>query len=523
MINNIFIHDAVPTWSGFLYQGQIAVYLAVKKIYELDVSGKKEEADHYAIEMEKCEDIAVVYEEKGCRQYQSIHQTKNQADQSISEYKSPLTQLMLEKGFCKKNGYGVPDAYLHVSRRVSINDGKSFEEKIEEWQSETIKFYETLCDLRRELNQGGNTDKILQNLGKCVDSQPIKINRSKYKNTLEKIKKDCNEKDLCEAKKGLTKLLLFLEQELYVPEINKDIEIYSYDASKSFSTGTEIFKYIVNYVIKYKCNSGNFTREQYEYIADKMLCFVEKKILERHQLMQEGKEASCSIPLCEFMEILDEGIERYEEEANILTLIRQYDERMEAYCSICRRKAECIGKNCRLQQPDSRRNILEKDKFVRLCYNLNPECADAITNRACLSELLNEDGMLDSVFASIKAIPEACFVEKGDKSRFEVMNHEKAAFLTAISSRHGHLTVEKIEKALSVNQDLIVNVFEADQLVTTQLEKPSSIWDNSCVKIRKSDLLTDENGEEGEEHSIYVAKKPEFIKAEHLIREIGSE
>ena len=103
------------------------------------------------------------------------------------------------------------------------------------------------------------------------------------------------------------------------------------------------------------------------------------------------------------------------------------------------------------------------------------------------------------------------------------MNHEKAAFLTAISSRHGHLTVEKIEKALSVNQDLIVNVFEADQLVTTQLEKPSSIWDNSCVKIRKSDLLTDENGEEDEEHSIYVAKKPEFIKAEHLIREIGSE
>ena len=221
------------------------------------------------------------------------------------------------------------------------------------------------------------------------------------------------------------------------------------------------------------------------------------------------------------MKILDEGIERYEEEANILTLIRKYDERIEAYCSVCQNKEECSRENCKLQQPDIRRNILEKDVFVRLCYNLNPECTDEITNRACLSELLNEDGMVDSVFTSLKAIPEKYFVAQEDKSRFEVRNHEKVAFLTAISSKHGHLAAEKIEKALSVNQDLIVNVFEADQLVTTRLKEPSSIWDSSSVKIRKDDLLTDENVEEDGEHSIYVAKKPEFITAEGLIKEIG--
>lgn len=31
-MENVFMHDAVPTWSGFLYQGRIAVYLAIKKI-----------------------------------------------------------------------------------------------------------------------------------------------------------------------------------------------------------------------------------------------------------------------------------------------------------------------------------------------------------------------------------------------------------------------------------------------------------------------------------------------------------
>lgn len=452
MINNIFIHDAVPTWSGFLFQGQIAVYLAVKKIYELDASGKREEVDCYAVEMEKCEDIAIVYEKKGCKQYCSIHQAKNYEKQRIGDYKSPLTQLMLEKGFCQKNGYGVPDAYLHVSRQVLINPGETFEEKMAEWQSEISMFYKKLCEINEELNQDKVTDEIVGRLGNCVNNQPIAFNRAEYKGILEKVKKACDEEDLHKAKTGLAELLFFLRQKLYVLEINKDVKIYSYDGN-TYCTGTEIFTYIVEYVSKYKCNRKKLSREQYEYIADKMLCFIEKKILKRHQRMQEGQEASHSIPLCEFMKILDESIEKYEEEANILTLIRQYDERLEAYCSICQRKEECLGENCRLQKPDSRRNVLEKDTFVRLCYNLNPECADAITDRACLNKLLNEDGMLDSVFTSIKAIPEVCFVDKADKSRFEVMNHEKVAFLTAISSKHGQLTVEKIEKALSANQD----------------------------------------------------------------------
>ena len=159
-----------------------------------------------------------------------------------------------------------------------------------------------------------------------------------------------------------------------------------------------------------------------------------------------------------------------------------------------------------------------KSTLLHLLSGLDKPTSGSLT---CLSELLNEDGMVDSVFTSLKAIPEKYFVAQEDKSRFEVRNHEKVAFLTAISSKHGHLAAEKIEKALSVNQDLIVNVFEADQLVTTRLKEPSSIWESSSVKIRKDDLLTDENVEEDGEHSIYVAKKPEFITAEGLIKEIG--
>ena len=33
--DNIFIHDAVPTWSGFLYEGRFASYFSLKLINDL--------------------------------------------------------------------------------------------------------------------------------------------------------------------------------------------------------------------------------------------------------------------------------------------------------------------------------------------------------------------------------------------------------------------------------------------------------------------------------------------------------
>ena len=47
-MKNVFEHDAIPTWSGFIYQGRIAAYLAIKKIIELRNGNKISEIDKYA-------------------------------------------------------------------------------------------------------------------------------------------------------------------------------------------------------------------------------------------------------------------------------------------------------------------------------------------------------------------------------------------------------------------------------------------------------------------------------------------
>ena len=137
-MENVFEHDAIPTWSGFIYQGRIAAYLAIKKIIELRDDNKVSEVDKYAIEMEKCEDIAIVYQcEKEKREYISIHQVKNEKENALGAYKKPLIQLMLEKGYYTKDNGDAPDAYLHIANRVRIQN-KDFEteylENIKNWK-----------------------------------------------------------------------------------------------------------------------------------------------------------------------------------------------------------------------------------------------------------------------------------------------------------------------------------------------------------------------------------------------------
>ena len=106
---NIFIHDATPTWSGFIYQGEVAIYLALHKICELRDEGLPQEVikSEYRLEVEKGEDIAIVKVNGNYRQYLSIHQVKNQKDTSIYKYKNPLIQLMLEKVFGKREAWGI--------------------------------------------------------------------------------------------------------------------------------------------------------------------------------------------------------------------------------------------------------------------------------------------------------------------------------------------------------------------------------------------------------------------------------
>lgn len=525
MKENIFTHDATPTWSGFIYQGEIAVYLAVKKICELRDKDKLEMdaiCSNYQIEVENCEDVAIVQVDDSGKNYLSIHQVKNQKDKSLGAYRSPLVQLMLEKGFHNKNKVGKPEAYLHVSNEMSVNSNE-ISESLEEWKDSILKFYNNIKIFIKKLEEG---DKItvFQDLKELVKKEPIKFNREEYKKNLTDIIKICDENnDMSKLKQILQNLLDFLEQQLAVDSIDKDVQVYKYEDGSTYCSGDEVFKKITDQIKIYKqYNDTTISDDQYKYIANSLLHFLRGHIVKRHKNIQNKIRCEKFILFSDIISILNESLENYEANANILALRSFYDESLVKYCAYeC--DNSCIRgdddrKSCKLNQIEFRRVDLNDEDFKKLCYSISPDCDKKISDRECLQHLLKQDGLFESVFEVLKKVPESNFIKDSNRTRFVIDNKKNNAFVTAITSKNSSNVVDQIVKGIKNNADLISPIFDADQLITTRLEANESVWNSNYCEIQ-GEYIKDGNtiNEESNKNSICMPKKPIFIKAEKIV------
>lgn len=298
-VENVFEHDAIPTWSGFIYQGRIAAYLAIKKIIELRDDNKVSEVDKYAIEMEKCEDIAIVYQcEKEKREYISIHQVKNEKENALGAYKKPLIQLMLEKGYYTKDNGDAPDAYLHIANRVRIQN-KDFEteylENIKNWKQKILNYYNAVDEACKNFTYNPH---FYEELLKAIDTEPIGIDRSEYKKRYnavitycKKVMENNDSKDILKLKEELENLKDYLLNKFAVPNISNEVTIYEYDTGLKYFDATKIFDEIVGLVEKYK---GTVEGLGIEQAMDKNSVMIES-IFDADQLVTTRLEAEENI------------------------------------------------------------------------------------------------------------------------------------------------------------------------------------------------------------------------------------
>lgn len=81
------IDRAIPTWSGFDYQGQVSIYYVLMKLNHIDIDS----VDEYELQIESLEDFSI--NRNGFPD--SIHQVKAyMRDSSFSKYKRPIFDLL---------------------------------------------------------------------------------------------------------------------------------------------------------------------------------------------------------------------------------------------------------------------------------------------------------------------------------------------------------------------------------------------------------------------------------------------
>ena len=113
--------------------------------------------------------------------------------------------------------------------------------------------------------------------------------------------------DRIKFEEALKKLKDYLLNKLLVPYISSEVSIYKYDNGLNHFDGTKIFDGIVKLVKEYKGNIAGWSENQYKYLADKILNYIDKTILERHKNLQEKKCVVREISLSKLQEIMQSG------------------------------------------------------------------------------------------------------------------------------------------------------------------------------------------------------------------------
>lgn len=518
---NIFIHDATPTWSGFIYQGEVAIYLAVCKICELIDNGLPKEVikSEYWLEVEKSEDIAIVNDDGKRKQYLSIHQVKNQKDNSICKYGKPLIQLMLEKGFWKMNQLGNPEAFLHISNQVN-EDSNAIAQQLSKWVISIKNFYSNIklyINMSIEEDERENFyDKVIE----IMKKEPIKLSRTQYGKLIDDVIKTCKDKNYASVKDKLKVLLEYLENKLAVDYIDGNVKLYSYEDNKLYCEGTKLFNKIVEQVRRYKNFDNHISEGQYDYIADRLLHYMRNHVLRRHLAMQKGGNIVLEISFADLFDILDLSISKYEREANLLTLRRRYEDILSQYCRVvCKHQCEKTNNyDCKIYKDEYEKiNLLDKD-FVRMCFYYNPDCDKNIDERDCLMNLLKVQGMQESALEILKKVPHAVFINGDDRTKVIVNNQGNNAFLTAIEGTNSEIAVENITRGINNNAELVSPIFEADELITVQLQSEESVWDSNYAEIEEK-FISNETKKDSDVNcnNICNPKKPRFVTAKTLI------
>jgi hypothetical protein len=136
--------DATPSWSGYSYQGCVAIYHVLRLLN--DRSGHPNSSS-YILELEWFEDF-VIYSDQTT--VLSLHQVKTTCDPSVSKLKVALWSLL-----AKTSRYNAKNAYLHTAHPMgaSVNLADLLDNIPEE--------FETEC---QDLIHTGRFDDLIRNV-----------------------------------------------------------------------------------------------------------------------------------------------------------------------------------------------------------------------------------------------------------------------------------------------------------------------------------------------------------------------
>ena len=111
-------NDAIPTWSGFNYQGKMMLLYVLELINQI-AKDKNKDIDAYSVELEKTEDFCIICDSE----YKSFHQVKAYLSKDKwNSYSKAMDKLLKHRA---ESNNPTAKCYLTVAKEIKDWDDAS--------------------------------------------------------------------------------------------------------------------------------------------------------------------------------------------------------------------------------------------------------------------------------------------------------------------------------------------------------------------------------------------------------------
>lgn len=508
--------DATNSWSGYNYQGKVALFVVLKKINELICMGKADEIKKYVVELEWLEDFSILYKNGNDTQYETIHQVKAKNKHNIADYEDALVK-MYYKGVKRST---IKIAYLHICNPINYNDTEWNDnvKKLIVKCSQTEKMKDSIIKYKNSEFKKEEVEKIYKPKEKSSINKLINEYNEKYFN-FRKVDVDNVDKILDKILSDLNEQIATCKKEIKDENINK-IKVYSYPDKKTYCELGEIDNLIKKEIINYWENVGaeGWKCVDQSFCDTIFLCLkglIDNHITQRHIQYNKTKERSIEFICIKKILDSDDSIKRSEEyylyriKEKLLLLCDEYHRYCIDECDTEEREAYC--KKCEVNSFYEKISKMSQYKIRDLIHAINPNILKKI-DEMNWSDYCNEDRYKNPFFKGLRDI-EAPY-EKNKNYISYLGKDKKMNLLTTMGNNDGSKkALMRACSAIVSNLDLyeIEILMDYDYLISKDLETENSIYDEAGDFLKHFKL---------EEDHIYHCKNIKIVSLQSAIANI---
>ena len=382
------VFDASNSWNGFVHQGKVALFVAVKTICEKWDSAKttsqnKEIFEQYFLELEHFEDFSIGRKiDENTNQYLSVHQVKNKENANLTSYDDALLGLVQHV----VDDSGIERAYLHVTEDLKTSTTDLTKRILE--INKKPKFIENALDLIAKNRNNPDFRKTL------IEKTPGR--RTELKQNLYFALKKLNLEN-----EGLTEQNIDKAFDYYVDLLNKKmaefksadenlvkkIEIYSYPDGKNHCQVDVIRKHVIDIIKQYyetnpehrrsyKRTSAEFHEKCYLYLCEQINKHIVERDLHYHDYTSGFKDRKISLD--KIIDWLEDGkIDSSDEDYYLYHIRENIFNYTTKFCELCKKKMPCKIE-CEMEAFKHKLASMEKEELRVFTRFSNPQVGGEI-------------------------------------------------------------------------------------------------------------------------------------------------